>query len=167
MIFFLFYLCKRTTLYFSPVIVAYTIINIIYGSIAALVQVDLKRIIAYSSIAHMGLIVLGIFTLEYNAFIGSVYQMIAHGITSAGLFFLVGFLYDRTSVRNVSYFGGLVMVMPLLSISFFFFVLGNISFPGTANFIGELLLYIGIFKTNPVGASIALIGAFLSTVYSL
>lgn len=166
-IFFLFYICKRTTLYFSSVIVAYTIINIVFGSIAALVQVDLKRIIAYSSIAHMGLVVLGIFAIEYNAFIGSIYQMIAHGITSAGLFFIAGFMYDRLSVRNVSYYGGLVMVMPLLSTSFFFFVLGNISFPGTANFVGELLLYVGIFKTNPVGGSIALFGAFLGTVYSL
>jgi NADH-quinone oxidoreductase subunit M len=167
MMFFLFYLCNRATVYFSPIIIAYTIINIVYGSIAALVQTDLKRIIAYSSIAHMGLVVLGIFSIEYNAFIGSIYQMLAHGITSAGLFFLVGFMYDRLSVRNVSYFGGLVMVMPLFAIGFFFFTLGNISFPGTANFVGELLLFVGIFKTNPVGGVIALFGAFLSTVYSV
>jgi NADH-quinone oxidoreductase subunit M len=76
-------------------------------------------------------------------------------------------MYDRLSVRNVSYFGGLVMVMPLFAIGFFFFTLGNISFPGTANFVGELLLFVGIFKTNPVGGVIALFGAFLSTVYSV
>jgi NADH-quinone oxidoreductase subunit M len=98
---------------------------------------------------------------------GSVYQMISHGIISAGLFFLVGFLYDRYHTRDITYYGGLTTVMPLYSTNFFFFTIANMGFPGTSAFVGELLIFVGSFKHNTVVSSLALIGAFLSAVYSV
>jgi NADH-quinone oxidoreductase subunit M len=99
--------------------------------------------------------------------VGAVYQMISHGITSAALFFLVGFIYDRHHTRDITYYGGLAMVMPVFSTVFFFFTIANMGFPGTSAFIGELLIFLGVFKHNTVVGVIALIGAFLSAVYSV
>jgi NADH-quinone oxidoreductase subunit M len=133
----------------------------------AIVQTDLKRIIAYSSIAHMNLVVLGIFCWNSLGLQGSVFQMISHGLTSAGLFFLVGFLYDRYHTRDISYYGGLAMVMPLFSTMLFFFTIANMGFPGTSSFVGELLIFVGAFENNTVVSAFALSGVFLSAVYSI
>jgi len=160
-------ICKNACFYYLPFIYATIIISIIYSSMAAIVQTDLKRIVAYSSIAHMNLAILGIFSWNCQGLQGSVYQMISHGITSAGLFFLIGFLYDRHHTRDIMYYGGLATVMPLYSTNFFFFSIANMGFPGTSAFVGELLIFVGAFKHNTVVSSFALAGAFLSAVYSI
>jgi NADH-quinone oxidoreductase subunit M len=164
---FLIIICPSTCKYYLPIIYTLLIISIIYSSMVAIVQTDLKRIIAYSSIAHMNLSIIGVFCSNVEAIIGSVYQMISHGIISAGLFFLIGFIYDRYRTRDISYYGGLTMTMPLFSVFFFVFTLANIGFPGTSSFVGELLLFLGIYKQNTVIAVLALSSSFLSPVYSV
>jgi len=134
--------------YFSPLIYIFCILGIIYASLTTLVQVDLKKIIAYSSVAHMNLVVLGIFTINIQGIQGSIFLMIAHGIVSGALFFLIGSIYDRYATRSLIYFGGLTQVMPYFSFYLLFFTLANISFPGTCNFIGELLIFVGVFQAN-------------------
>lgn len=160
-------ICKAACFYYLPIMYALIVISIIYSSMAAIVQTDLKRIIAYSSIAHMNFAILGIFSWNSEGLQGSVYQMISHGITSAGLFFLVGFVYDRFHTRDITYYGGLTTVMPLYSTNFFFFTIANMGFPGTSAFVGELLIFVGSFKHNTVVSILALSGAFLSAVYSV
>jgi NADH:ubiquinone oxidoreductase subunit 4 (subunit M) len=123
-------------------------VGVIYASLSALRQSDLKRIIAYSSIAHMNLVVLGIFSFTHQGLDGAMYLMMGHGIVSAALFFCVGDLYDRYHTRALKHFSGLVQVMPLFSSVFFIFTLANMSFPGTSNFVGELLILTGIFENN-------------------
>lgn len=167
MIVFLLPVCKNACFTYLPVIYTLIIISIIYGSMAAIVQTDLKRIVAYSSVAHMNLAVLGIFSWNSQGLQGCVYQMISHGIISAALFFLIGFLYDRHHTRDITYYGGLTTVMPVYSTNFFFFTIANMGFPGTSAFVGELLIFIGSFKHNTVVSTLALAGAFLSAVYSI
>lgn len=108
----------------------------------------MKKIIAYSSVAHMAFVVMGLFSLTYFGLIGSYYTMLSHGIVASALFFLVGTLYDRYGTRNLSYLGGLVMMMPVLAFLFFMFSLANIGFPFTSNFIGELLIILGVMTKN-------------------
>jgi len=134
--------------YYQPVVVSLALIGFVYASFAAFRQLDLKRIIAYSSIGHMNLIVLGIFTFTHQGIEGAIYLMIAHGLTSGGLFFCIGTLYDRFHTRSLKHYGGLQQVMPLFSIAFLLFSLANMSFPGTSNFVGELLLLTGMFQNN-------------------
>ena len=164
---FLLTICKNACIIYSPVIYSLIVISIIYGSIAAIVQTDLKRIVAYSSVAHMNLAVLGMFSWNSQGLQGSIYQMVSHGIISAALFFLIGFLYDRHHTRDITYYGGLTTVMPVYSTNFFFFTIANMGFPGTSAFVGELLIFIGAFKHNTVVSTLALAGAFLSAVYSI
>lgn len=109
---------------------------------------DMKKIIAYSSVAHMAFVVIGLFSLTFFGLIGSYYTMMSHGVVASALFFLVGVLYDRYGTRNLSYLGGLVVMMPLLAVSFFLFSLANIGFPFTSNFIGELLIVLGVTSKN-------------------
>ena len=164
---FLITICPNTCTYYLPIIYVFLIISVIYSSMVAIIQTDLKRIIAYSSIAHMNLSIMGVFCSNVEALIGSVYQMVSHGIISAGLFFLVGFVYDRFRTRDIIYYGGLTTTMPLFSVFFFIFILANIGFPGTSAFVGELLLLLGIYKQNTVMAVLALTSSFLSPVYSV
>ena len=124
------------------------VISVIYASLSTIRQIDLKRIIAYSSIAHMNLIVLGLFSFTHQGIDGAIYLMIGHGIVSSALFFCVGILYERYHTRLLKHYSGLVQVMPLFAILFFIFTLANMSFPGTSNFVGELLIFIGIFQKN-------------------
>nr|YP_010620067.1 NADH dehydrogenase subunit 4 [Rhodomelopsis africana]WAX04080.1 NADH dehydrogenase subunit 4 [Rhodomelopsis africana] len=154
-------------LYFNPLIFLFSLIAIIYGSLTTLRQIDLKKIIAYSSIAHMGFVTLGIFSLNINGIEGSIILMLSHGIISSALFFCIGILYDRHSSRILKYFGGLVQVMPLFIIFLTFFTFANISFPGTSSFIGELLVLIGLSKISFTLVSFALIGVLLSASYAI
>lgn len=153
-------------LFFLPLIFTLCITSVVYSSLTTLRQIDLKRIIAYSSIAHMNFVVLGIFSNSIYGIEGGFYLMIGHAIVSTALFFLVGLLYSRFHTRLISYFGGLVQVMPLCSFFFFIFSLGNIGFPGSSNFIGEILILISLYERNAFITLLAGFGIVLSAVYS-
>jgi NADH-quinone oxidoreductase subunit M len=152
--------------FFYPVVAALSICGVIFCSMAAVVQVDLKKLIAYSSVAHMNLVVLGIFSLNLQGIQGSIFLMVAHGLVSSGLFFLVGFLYDRHHTRVITYYTGLVHSMPVFMSLLFFFFLANVSFPLTANFVGEILILAGIIQKSFLAAFFAAMGAVLSAIYS-
>jgi len=153
--------------FFNPLLFILTTSGIIYASLTTIRQVDLKRIIAYSSITHMNLIVLGIFSNICQGIIGAIYLACVHGIVSTALFFCVGVLYDRSHTRLLSYYGGLIETMPIFGCFLFIFILSNTGFPGTANFIGELLLFVGIFSNNFIVTIFASTGIVLSAVYSM
>nr|YP_010620136.1 NADH dehydrogenase subunit 4 [Melanothamnus gigas]WAX04172.1 NADH dehydrogenase subunit 4 [Melanothamnus gigas] len=154
-------------LYFNPIIFLLSLIAIIYGSLTTLRQIDLKKIIAYSSISHMGFVTLGIFSLTVNGIEGSIILMLSHGLISSAMFFCIGILYDRYSTRILKYFSGLVQVMPIFVIFFMFFSFANISFPGTSSFIGELLILVGLAKISFSLLSLSLIGVLLSASYAI
>ena len=153
--------------YFSPLIYTTATVSIVYASLVTIRQIDLKRIIAYSSIAHMNLIVLGLFSYTQQGIDGAIYLMIAHGVVSSALFFCVGVIYDRHHTRLIRYYGGLVQVMPMFSTFLLLFNLANMSFPGTSNFIGEFLILIGLFEKNSLVLLFAGSGIVLSAVYSI
>lgn len=157
----------NATIFFIPLIFILCSLAIVYTSFVTLRQIDLKRIIAYSSIAHMNVSILGLFALNIYSIVGSVFLMIGHGIISAALFFIIGILYDRYKTRLVKYYSGLVQMMPMFSVFFFIFILGNISFPGTCNFIGEILVFFGLSYLNLWLILVISIGIFLCTVYSM
>jgi proton-translocating NADH-quinone oxidoreductase chain M len=153
--------------FFSSLVYTFAVISVVYASLITIRQIDLKRIIAYSSIAHMNLIVLGLFSYTQEGITGAIYLMIAHGIVSSALFFCVGVIYDRHHTRLLQYYGGLARVMPLFSIFLFFFSLANMGFPGTSNFVGELLILVGIFEKNSIIMFFAATGIVFSAVYSI
>ena len=153
--------------YFTPLIYTLSIIAIIYTSLVALMQDDMKKLIAYSSVAHMGYVTLGIFTFTKQGIEGSIFQMISHGLISAALFLCVGVLYDRMKTRLISNYGGVVEYLPKFSFIFMIFVLGSLGLPGTTGFIGELLVLVGIFKKNYLVAILAAIGVILAAAYML
>jgi len=153
--------------YYNYLIYLLAIISVIYGSISTIIQSDLKRLIAYASIAHMNLIVLGLFSLTYQGLDGGVYLMISHGIVSSGLFFCIGTLYERHHTRAIRNYSGLIQVMPIFGFIFFLFTLANISFPGSSNFVGELLIFSGICEKNLFVMMLAGSGIILSAVYSI
>ena len=155
------------TYYFSPIIISFAITSIILSSLTAIRQNDLKRIIAYSSIAHMNLIVIGIFIFSTESILGAIYQSISHGFVASALFILIGILYDRYHSRLIYYYSGLIRVLPLFSIFFIFFTLANIAFPGTSNFMGEMILIFGIGLKNYIIALLSSIGIILCGTYSL
>ena len=153
--------------FFTPLVFTLSIIAIIYTSLVALMQDDMKKLIAYSSVAHMGFVTLGIFTFNKQGIEGSVYQMISHGIISAALFLCVGVLYDRTGSRMIKSFGGIVNYLPNFSLIFIIFVLGALGLPGTTGFIGEFLVLLGAFKINYLVAILASTGVVLCAAYML
>lgn len=153
--------------YFSPLIYLMSVIGVIYASLCALRQTDLKRIIAYSSVAHMNLVTLGIFSFNTIGIEGSIMQSISHGFVSGGMFLLVGILYNRYHSRFLYYYGGLNHFMPIYSTLFLIFTLANIALPGTSSFVGEFLLLAGIYKTNVITGVVAALGVILSGAYSL
>jgi NADH-quinone oxidoreductase subunit M len=153
------------SVFFAAAVAAVSIAGVIYGSLSTMRQIDLKRIIAYSSVAHMNLVALGIFSFNRIGIDGAIYLMVAHGVVSAALFFCVGVVYDRTHTRLLRYYGGLTTVMPLLASSFFVFNLANMGFPGTPNFIGELLLLAGVYQQAPVVSFFAGAGIVFSAAY--
>ena len=153
--------------YFTTLIYCLSLIAIIYTSFVALMQDDMKKLIAYSSVAHMGFVTLGIFTITKQGLEGSIVQMISHGLVSAALFFSVGVVYERMHSRLISTYGGIVNMMPKYSILFMIFTLAAIGLPGTSGFIGEFLILIGAFKKSFLVATIASLGVILGAVYML
>ena len=153
--------------YFVPFIFVISLIAIIYTSLVALMQDDMKKLIAYSSVAHMGFVTLGLFTFTQQGVEGGIFQMISHGIVSAALFFSVGVVYDRTHSRRINDYGGLVSVMPKYSILLMVFTLGSLGLPGTTGFIGEFLILMGTFKKSFLVAAIASLGVILGAAYML
>ena len=153
--------------FFSPLVFSLSIIAIVYTSLVALVQKDMKKLIAYSSVAHMGFVTIGIFAFNSQGIEGSIFQMISHGIVSAALFLCVGVVYDRMHTRQISDYGGVSNVMPNYAIVFMVFILASVGLPGTSGFVGEILVLIGIFKTNYLVAFFAATGVVLSACYSL
>ena len=155
------------SLYFVPLVYTLSLIAIIYTSLVALMQEDMKKLIAYSSVAHMGFVTLGIFTMTQQGIEGSIFQMISHGLVSAALFLCVGVVYDRLHTRLINRYGGLVSIMPKYAIVFMVFTLGALGLPGTSGFIGEFLVLMGAFKKNTLVATIASLGVILGAAYML
>ncbi len=153
--------------YFVPLIFTLSVIAIIYTSLVALMQEDMKKLIAYSSVAHMGFVTLGIFTFTKQGIEGSIFQMLSHGLISAALFLCVGVLYDRTHSRLISSYGGVVNILPKYSLVFAIFMLGAVGLPGTSGFVGEILVLLGAFQKNFLIAIIASIGLVLGAAYML
>jgi NADH-quinone oxidoreductase subunit M len=152
---------------FAPIMIWLSLIGIVYASIVALAQTDIKKLIAYSSVAHMGFVTLGIFTFSPQGKVGAVVQMISHGYISAALFLCVGVIYDRYHTREINNYTGLIALMPLYSSAFFVFLIASIAVPGTSGFIGEFLVLIATFKTNIIYSAIASLGMILGAVYML
>ena len=153
--------------FFVPMIFILSLIAIIYTSLVALMQEDMKKLIAYSSVAHMGFVTLGIFTMTQQGIEGSIFQMISHGLVSASLFLCVGVIYERMHTRIINRYGGIVSIMPKYSILFMIFVLGAIGLPGTSGFIGEFLILLSTFKKNFLVATVATLGVILAASYML
>ena len=153
--------------YFTPLIFTLSIIAIIYTSLVALMQEDMKKLIAYSSVAHMGFVTLGIFTFNVQGIEGSIFQMFSHGLISAALFLCVGVVYDRMHSRLISSYGGVVNHLPKYSFVFIIFILGGLGLPGTSGFLGEFLVLIGAFQKNYLVALLASIGVILGAAYML
>ena len=153
--------------YFVPLIFTLSIIAIIYTSLVALMQEDMKKLIAYSSIAHMGFVTLGIFSFTTQGIEGSIFQMLSHGLISAALFLCVGVLYDRVHSRLITSYGGIVNVLPKYSLVFAIFMLGALGLPGTSGFVGEILILLGVFQKNFLVAILASIGIILGAAYML
>nr|YP_009176219.1 NADH dehydrogenase subunit 4 [Tetraplodon fuegianus]AHG58873.1 NADH dehydrogenase subunit 4 [Tetraplodon fuegianus]ALI31032.1 NADH dehydrogenase subunit 4 [Tetraplodon fuegianus] len=157
----------EATLYFTPFIYTLSVIAIIYTSLTTIRQIDLKKIIAYSPVAHMNFVTIGMFSLNIQGIEGSILLMLSHGMVSSALFLCVGVLYDRHKTRLVKYYGGLVSTMPMFSTIFLFFTLANMSLPGTSSFIGEFLILVGAFQRNSLVATLAALGMILGAAYSL
>ena len=152
---------------FTPLIYTLSVIAIVFTSLIALMQEDMKKLIAYSSVAHMGFVTLGIFTIQQQGIEGSIIQMISHGLVSAALFLCVGVIYDRMHSRLISSYGGIVTIIPKYSVLFMLFTLAALGLPGTSGFIGEFLILMGAFKDNFLVAVIASLGVILGAAYML
>ena len=152
---------------FTPLVYTLSLIAIIYASLVALMQEDMKKLIAYSSVAHMGFVTLGIFTITQQGIEGSIIQMISHGLVSSALFLCVGVVYDRMHSRLIKTYGGLVSVMPKYSVLFMLFTLAALGLPGTSGFVGEFLILMGAFKDNFLVAVIASFGVIFGAAYML
>jgi len=152
---------------FTPLIYTLSVIGIIYTSLVALAQEDMKKLIAYSSVAHMGFVTIGTFTLTVQGVEGAIFQMLSHGVVSAALFLIVGIVYDRTHSREISHYGGLVRRMPAYAVVFMVFMLASVGLPGTGGFIGEFLVLMGAFKVNAWLAAFTASGVILGAVYML
>jgi NADH-quinone oxidoreductase subunit M len=153
--------------YFTPLMYALSVIAIIYTSLVALVQEDIKKLIAYSSVAHMGFVTMGIFAANTQGLQGAVFQMVSHGLVSSALFLCVGVIYDRLHTREIAAYGGIVNRMPRYAVVMMVFTMANIGLPGTSGFIGEFLTLIGVFQTNTWVALLATTGVILSASYAL
>src|SRR5688572_5800745 len=153
--------------YFTPLVFALSVVAIVYTSLVALMQEDVKKLIAYSSVAHMGFVTMGIFAGNEQGIAGAVFQMISHGIVSGALFLCVGVVYDRVHTREIAAYGGLVNRMPLYAAVFMVFTLANVGLPGTSGFVGEFLTLLGAFKAKTWVAFMATTGVILSAGYAL
>jgi NADH-quinone oxidoreductase subunit M len=153
--------------FFAPYIFGLSIVAIIYTSLVALVQQDMKKLIAYSSVAHMGFVTLGIFTMNAQGVQGAMFQMISHGLISGALFLCVGVVYDRLHTREIGRYGGIVKNMPIYATVFMLFMLGSVGLPGTSGFVGEFLVLLGGFESNTTVALLATSGIVLGATYML
>ncbi|HEY6255016.1 MAG TPA: NADH-quinone oxidoreductase subunit M [Xanthobacteraceae bacterium] len=152
---------------FAPLVFTLSVVAIVYTSLVALVQEDMKKLIAYSSVAHMGFVTMGIFAATTQGVAGGIFQMISHGVVSGALFLCVGVIYDRMHTREIAAYGGLVNRMPFYAVAFMVFTLANVALPGTSGFIGEFLTLIGTFRINIAVATFATLGTILSAAYAL
>ncbi len=155
------------SVFFTPMIFALSIVAIVYTSLVALMQSDMKKLIAYSSVAHMGIVTIGIFTLNPLGIAGSIVQMLSHGLVSGALFMCVGVVYDRVHSREIASYGGLAERMPAYATAFMLFMLASIGLPGTSGFVGEILVIIGVFQINSWVAALAATGMILGAAYML
>lgn len=153
--------------YFTPLVFTMCVIGIIYSAATTIRQIDLKKIIAYSSVAHMNFALLGLFTNNTQGLEGSLFFMLGHGVVSSALFLCIGMLYDRYHTRNLLYYGGIVQVMPIFSIFFLIFTLANLGLPGMVNFVGEFLVLIGTWRVNTTVIFLASAGMILGAVYAI
>ena len=164
---FSFPLLPEACFYFTPFVYALSAIGIVYASFTAIRQTDFKRIIAYTSVAHMNLVMVGLFSFNVIGVEGAILQSLSHGFVASALFLIIGVVYDRHHTRMVKYYGGLVHTMPLYVSIFLFFTMANIGLPGTGSFVGEFLILIGSFKTNTIIATISATGMVIGGCYSL
>lgn len=153
--------------YFAPFVFTLSVIAIIYTSLVAMMQSDIKKLIAYSSVAHMGYVTMGIFAANTQGVQGAIFQMLSHGIVSGALFLCVGVVYDRLHTREISAYGGLVNIMPKYAVAFMVFTMANVGLPGTSGFVGEVLTLVGVFRVNTWVAFFATSGVILSAAYAL
>ena len=160
-------LFPRAAMAFAPYLALLAVIGIVYGALVAMVQPDMKKLVAYSSVSHMGFVVLGIAAMNTQGVQGAVYQMLSHGVSTGGLFLIVGMLSDRRHTRLISEFGGLKKVMPHLVGAFLILTLSSIGLPGLNGFVGEFLILLGAFRSNPRLAALAATGVILSAAYML
>jgi NADH-quinone oxidoreductase subunit M len=155
------------SVYFAPLVFALSVVAIIYTSLVALMQEDIKKLIAYSSVAHMGFVTMGLFSLNAQGIQGAMFTMISHGLISGALFLSVGVIYDRMHTREIKAYGGLVNRMPLYAVVFLILTMANVALPGTSGFIGEFLTLMGAFRSNTWVAFFAATGVILSAGYAL
>ena len=153
--------------FFTPLVYTLSVVAIIYTSLVALAQEDMKKLIAYSSVAHMGFVTIGIFTVTMQGLQGAITQMLSHGFVSAALFLCVGVIYDRKHSRDIDHYGGLVERMPKYAFVFMVFMLASVGLPGTSGFVGEFLVLIGAFRDNTWVALFAATGVILGAAYML
>ncbi len=160
-------LFPQGSLYFTPLIIYLAIIGIIYGALVAMVQPDVKKLVAYSSVSHLGFVMLGIYALNMNGIEGGVYQMLSHGLSTGALFLLVGIIYERRHTRLIADFGGMQKRMPIFGAIFLIVVMSSIGLPGLNGFVGEFLILVGAFQVKKIYAIVAAVGVILSACYML
>jgi len=153
--------------FFTPFVFLISVLGIIYASLTTIQQIDLKKIIAYSSVGHMGVVSIGLFSASSQSVLGGVLLMISHGIVSGALFLCIGLLYERYHTRIIKYYAGLLTTTPLFSVFFILFSMANIGLPGTSSFIGEILIILGCFLTNKSAGILSATGMLLGGCYSL
>ncbi len=157
----------EASVFFTPLIYSLSVVAVIYTSLVALAQEDMKKLIAYSSVAHMGFVTIGIFTVTQQGIEGALYQMLSHGIVSAALFLIVGVIYDRLHTRLIERYDGLVERMPAYALFFMIFMLASVGLPGTGGFVGEVLVLVGVFQVNTWVALLAATSMVLGAAYML
>lgn len=155
------------TVTLAPLVFALSVVAVVYTSLVALAQTDIKKLIAYSSVAHMGLVTLGLFTLNQQGMEGAIFQMLSHGVVSAALFLCVGVIYDRVHTREIAAYGGLSSVMPRYAILFMLFTMASVGLPGTSGFVGEFLAIVGAWQVSKLLALLAASGMVLGAAYML
>lgn len=160
-------LMPKGSVYFTPMVYTIGIVGIVYSSLACIRQIDIKRIIAYSSIAHMNLSMIGLFTNEVEGVMGGVYMMLSHGIVSGSLFGIIGMVYERYKTRVLRYYRGLTIMMPIMGTIFMLLTLANIAIPGTSSYVGELLVLMGALNNNRYMGILGVIGMVLGGVYGI
>jgi len=160
-------LFSDAVIFFYPLVYCLSLLAVFYTGLTTLRQIDLKKIIAYSSVGHMAYVVLGLFSNTFQGIEGAIFLMLSHGIVSSALFISVGLLYDRYKTRILFYYGGLVQMLPLFSGNYLFLTLANLGFPGTSSFIGEFLVFLSLFVVSPLACLLACLGVVLSACYSI